>query len=83
MGFFPPGPKLGENGIEDEILGRDKTGKPKRVVLCHRSSPRCRLQMGAAANRTATGTVNADALIANAVASLMMRARRARRGSHS
>jgi CspA family cold shock protein len=40
-------------------------------------------QIGAAASRTATGTVIADALIATAAASLIKRARRARRGSHS
>lgn len=40
-------------------------------------------QIGAAASRTATGTVIADALSATAAASLSKRARRARRGSHS
>lgn len=39
--------------------------------------------MGAAASRTAKGTVMADAPIATAVASLIKRARRARRGFHS
>lgn len=40
-------------------------------------------QIGATANSTATGTVIADALSATAAASLIKRARRARRGSHS